>query len=212
MLKALFYPDKDFDTLFIPYIYKEIYFDNLYVDVLNEQKDMIIIDAGANIGLITDHMRPHAKKIYAIEPASDHFEALQKNKDYNKWDNVELFKMALSGVDGETRLYKNLKNRTCHSLVTDWGFKRSEPVKTMRIDTFMKENKIEKVDFLKLDVEGSENLILPSESFRNVCENIKAVEVEFHFKTFPMLVEHMEQLGYKSRRYPCSAIVFLFTR
>lgn len=211
-LKALFYPDVDFDSLFIPYIYKEIYFDGIYVDVLNQKKDMVIMDVGANIGIVTDHMRPYAKVIHAIEPSSEHFEALKKNKEFNGWDNVEIHKAAIADRDGEMDMNLNLGNRTCHSLVTDWKYKETEKVKTFRFDTFMKENKIKEVDFVKFDVEGAEDMILRSEGFINVAEKIKAIEVEFHFQTFPLLVEHMQKLGFQARRFDCSAVVILFFR
>ena len=211
MLKGLFYPDVNFEELFIPYIYKEIYFDGVYVDILNERKDMVIMDVGANIGIVTDYMRPHAKKIYSIEPSTEHFEALKKNKEFNKWDNVEIFKMALADKDGEMNLNLNEKNRTCHSLTLDYK-QKGEMVKTMRFDTFMKKNKIKEVDFCKFDVEGAEDMILRSEGFINVADKIKSIEVEFHFPSFPSLIEHMQKLGYRARRYDCSAVVVLFTR
>ena len=111
MLKALFYPDVPFDTLFIPYIYKEIYLDGVYIDIFNQKKDMVVVDVGANIGIVTQYMRDYAKKIYAIEPSSEHFEALKKNKEFNKWDNVEIFKLAIADKDGEMTLNLNKNNR-----------------------------------------------------------------------------------------------------
>ena len=212
MLKALFYPDVNFDELFIPYIYKEIYFDGIYVDALNQKKDLTIIDVGANIGIVTDHMRPYAKIIHAIEPSTEHFEALEKNKEFNKWDNVKVHKLAIADRDGEMNLNLNSKNRTCHSLDMEWADKLTEKVKTMRFDTFLKENKIKEVDFCKFDVEGAEDLILRGEGFVNVAEKFKAIEVEFHYKTYPLLIEHMQKLGFQARRFDCSAVVVLFFR
>jgi FkbM family methyltransferase len=222
-LKALFYPDvpdvvgrhgniiRGFDTLYIPYIYKEIYFDNVYTDILNGKKDMTIMDVGANIGVVTQYMRDYAKKVYSIEPSTAHFEALKRNKEFNHWDNVELFNMALADNDGEMTLHTLDNNKTCHSLTNDYG-KGGEQVKTMRFDTFMKDNNIEQVDFCKFDVEGAEDMILRSEGFLNVADKVKAIEIEFHHPTFPELVKHMMNLGYQARRYNCSAIVILFTR
>lgn len=210
-LKALFMPDVPFESLFIPYIYKEIYFDGLYIDIFNQKKDMTVIDVGANIGVVTNYMREYCKKIYAIEPSKEHFEALKMNKEYNKWDNVEVFNMAMADRDGEMTLSTLDGNRTCHSLVNDYG-QGHEQVKTIRFDTFMQENNIESVDFVKFDVEGAEDMILRSEGFINVAPKIKAIEVEFHYPTWPQLVEHMIKLGYQARRYDSSAIVVLFTR
>lgn len=217
-LGALFYPKGtpekpiDFDSLYIPYIYREIYFEGIYIDVLNEQKDMTIIDVGANCGVVTQHMRPHAKKIYAIEPSSEHFEALKKNKEFNNWDNVELFNCAIADKDGEMQLNKLENNRTCHSLILDYGQKDTETVKTVAFDTFFKENNIQEVDFIKFDVEGAEDLILRSDGFRNIAQRVKAIEVEFHFPNWQELVKYMIQLGFQARQYQSSAKIVLFSR
>lgn len=210
-LKALFYPDVPFESLYIPYIYKEIYFDGVYVDILNQRKDMVILDVGSNIGVTVQHFRDYAKKVYAIEPSKEHFEALKKNKEFNKWDNVEVFNVAFADKVGEMTLHNHTQNRTCHSLTNDYGM-GGEKVKTVTFESFMKDNNIDTVDFCKFDVEGAEDMILRSDSFKNVAEKVKSIEVEFHQGTWPKLVEYMISLGYQPRRYPCSAIVILFTR
>jgi FkbM family methyltransferase len=215
-LNALFYPEipeeqGGFDSLYIPYIYKEIYLEGIYVDIFNTQKDLTIIDVGANIGIVTQYMRKFAKQIYCMEPSKEHYEALSKNIEFNKWDNVKAFNVALADKDGEMTLNNNTANRTCHSLTLDYG-KGSEQVKTVRFDTFLKENNIEKVDFCKFDVEGAEDMILYHESFISVAPKIKSIMVEFHHPTWQKLVEHLLRLGYEARRYNSSAIVVLFTR
>ena len=212
-LKALFYPDVPFETLYIPYIYKEIYFDGVYLDIFNQKKDMVVLDVGANIGVVTQYMRDYCKKVYAIEPSSEHFEALKKNKEFNKWDNVEIFNLALDDHDGEEKFFHNSKNRTCNSLTLEWGGGEDhERVKVQAFDTFFKENNIKEVDFVKFDVEGAEDTILRSEGFKKVAKKIKAIEVEFHFKSWQSLVEYMATLGFSARRYESSAIIILFTR
>ena len=217
MLGALYYPKGTkkspikFDSLYIPWIYKEIYFDSIYADVLNQKKDMVIIDVGANIGVVTQFMRDYAKKVYAIEPSSMHFEALRKNKEFNRWDNVEVFNLALSDSDGDATINFLPNNLTCNSITNDYG-QGGERVKTMSFDTFMEQNGIGEVDFVKFDVEGAEDKILRSEGFIKIAPKIKAIEVEFHYPTWQLLVEHMLKLGFQARRYECSAIVVLFTR
>lgn len=216
-LGAVFYPKGTeenpipFESLYLPFIWKEIYFDGLYVDIFNENKDMVVIDIGSNVGLVTQYMRERCKKVYAIEPSSEHFEALKQNKEFNKWDNVEVFNLAIAGKDGEVIMHKNDGNRTCNSYVLEYRGE-AQPVKAQTIETFMKENNIEEVDFIKLDVEGAEDDILRTESFKRVAPKIKAIEIEFHFPNWPNLVEYLQSLGYTARRYDCSAIVLLFTR
>lgn len=217
-LGGLFYPTKDslgndipFDNLFIPFIYKEIYLEGVYIDVLNQKKDLIIVDVGANIGITVDHFRKYAKKVYAIEPSTEHFAALQKNKEFNKWDNVVLTKAALADKDGEMALSHHVGNRTCHSITNNYGAD-SEMVPTLSIDSYFKMNGIDEVDFMKFDPEGAEELILYSEGFKKVAPKIKAIECEFHHADWPKLVEYMQGLGYTARRYESSAIIVLFTR
>ena len=234
-LGGLFYPTRDqagrdipFDSLFIPYIYREIYFEGVYVDILNQQKDMIIVDVGANIGVTVDHFRKHAKKLYAIEPSPEHFAALEMNKKFNRWNNVELFNYALADKDGEMEFKQAISNRTMNSLMVGKGVvdkhgaetiimpgrynEESLMVKTKSIDHFFEENNIDKVDFMKFDPEGAEEIILRSEGFKKIASKVKAIMVEFHFPNWMELVKYMEELGFTPRRYESSAIIVLFTR
>lgn len=210
-LKALFYPDVPFDSLYIPYIYREIYFEGVYLDILNNRKDMVIIDCGANIGVVTQYMRDYAKVVYAIEPSTEHYEALAKNVEFNKWDNVVPIKAAIAEKDGEMSLNLNTNNRTCHSLNLQYG-QGGEKVKTICFETLFKEHNIDEVDFIKFDVEGYEEPILMGESFKKIADKVKAIEVEFHFPDFMKIVNYLQELGFTARRYDSSAIIILFTR
>lgn len=217
MLNALFYPagTKDqpvpFDSLFIPFIYREIYFEGVYTDVLNTDKKLTIVDVGGNIGIVTDHMRHKASKVYTLEPSSIHFEALKKNKEFNGWDNVEIFNVAMADKDGEMEMHYNPRNLTCNSLTLDYGG-YAEKVKTVRFDTFLNENKIDTVDFCKFDVEGAEDLILRSDGFKLIADRVKSIMIEFHHPNWMELVQYLTNLGYTPRRYASSAIIVLFTR
>jgi FkbM family methyltransferase len=225
-LGALFYPAKDqtgaavpFDTLFIPYIYKEIYLEGVYLDVLNGQKDLTIVDVGANIGITVQYFKDFAKKVYAIEPSPENYAALEKNVKFNKWDNVVLCNYALTDKDGEADFSQAPKNRTTNAIKANgqpvgpggW-YEKSFKVKTRSIDSFFEENGIEEVDFMKFDPEGSEDLIIFSEGFKKVAPKIKAIECEFHHADWPKIVEYLQSLGYKARRYDSSAIIVLFYR
>ena len=238
---AIFYPTEDqngnkipFDTLYIPYIYKEIYFEGIYIDVLNQKKDLTIIDVGANIGITVQHFQPYAKKLYAIEPSPEHFEALKMNKELNGWNNVELFNIALADRNGMMSFTQNVKNRTMNTLIVGEktgedehkvkpemkvealikakGYQGKIDVFTQSFDSFFEQNKIEKVDFVKFDAEGAEDMILRSEGFRKVVDKIDAIMVEFHFPNWMDLVKYMTEFGFKARQYESSAKVVLFLR
>ena len=227
-LGALFYPTVDqngtpipFDTLFIPYIYKEIYFEGVYTDILNQKKDMVIVDVGANIGVTVDFFKNYAKTVYAIEPSPENYAALKKNKEFNKWDNVVLCNYALADRDGEMDFAQAPNNRTTNALIDKEGshavgpggyYQQPFKVPTKRIDTFFEENNIDEVDFMKFDPEGSEELILYTDAFKKVAPKIKAIECEFHHPDFMNIVKYLQDLGYEARRYESSAIIVLFVR
>lgn len=218
MLKGLFYPGGvDWNTLFIPDIFHEIYYDGIYLDVMNNidhnVKDAVIVDAGANIGIVTHYMIPHAKVIHAVEPSSLNYEALEKNKEFNHWDNVKLHKFAFADKDGEMQLREYTKNHTSNSLVLrDVDDTTFENVPTKKLTTFFDENDIKHVDFMKFDVEGAEELIFPTPDFVEASKIIDNILVEFHLPNFPEHVNRLIKLGYKARRYTCSAVVVDFAK
>lgn len=217
-LGGLFYPSESngkkipFDSLYIPYIYKEIYLEGIYTDIFTNRKDLVVIDVGANIGVVTQYMRNFSKVVYAIEPSPEHFKALKENVKFNKWDNVKTFEFALSNKNGKATLNQFEANRTSHSIAIEHGGDKVEVI-TKRFDTFLKENNIkEDIDFVKFDVEGAEDMILRSKGFKKIAKQIKAIEIEFHFPSYPDLVQHMMGFGFEARRYDASAVIVLFTR
>jgi len=208
-MKALFLPDYPFDTLFIPHILKEIYFDDIYRPALNKKgKDLVAIDAGANIGLVTQFLRPFARKIYAIEPSPEHYQCLLANKAFNQWDNVECFDLALSDLNGWTGLNRFNVNRTCNSTVFNRDTSDTVTVKTIRLDTFLEDNKIEHVDLLKLDIEGAEELVL--RDFASVAPKIDMIHVEFHTRNPTDMAEYLRTLGYECARINTRVVAYLF--
>jgi len=205
----------------------------VYIEVLNQKKDMVIVDVGANIGITVQHFRPYAKHIYAIEPSPENFAALKQNKEFNNWDNVSVHNVALADKNGESEFSQNSANRTMNSLVvgesTDEnthnlhtrvegmggfikakGYQDKVMVKTQSIDSFFEENKIEHVDFMKFDPEGSEDMILRSKGFKKVVDKIDTIEIEFNFPNWKDLVDYMINLGFKARQYESSAKIVLF--
>ena len=206
-MKAIFYPSVPFVSLALPFIYKEIYLDQIY-RFLQGTHDLTILDIGANIGEVTRFIRPVAKKIYAIEPSPLEFEALKQNKEYNGWDNVEVFNLAIADKTGEMGFEITDGNRTGNHL----SEKGKIRVPTKRLDEFMAVNKIDKVDFMKLDVEGAEREILKSDGFLSVRDKITSILIEFHQPWVSEMLAYMVGLGYKMHHMKTDADVYVFNR
>ena len=137
-------------------------------------------DFGANIGLWTYYASKYAKKLYSVEPTEAHFKCLNAMIDHNKLDMVQPLKMAISHEDGKFDFYHS-QNSTMNSLMQEVSNKgEKETVKTVRLDTFFSENKIEYLDFIKVDIEGAEAKVFGSDGFDKVKDKIGIIMGEFH--------------------------------
>mgnify|MGYP001581018113 CR=1 FL=1 len=178
-MKAIFFNDIENDHL--TEIFKELYKDKVYKPYLEGKKDLTILDIGANQGLTTYYFYQFAKRIYSIEPSKRHVEVLKAMLKFNDMeDKVTVIQKALSHESGTKTFFHNT-NTTMFSLkglVSDKGEK--EEVDTITFDILFKENNIDHVDFVKLDIEGSECEVLASEGFEKVASKIDLIVGEYH--------------------------------
>ena len=171
----------------MPLIFEEIYLDQVYKPYFEEKDNNIVLDIGANIGLFTWYAHDKAKKIYSLEPAKEHFEILDYMIKYNKMNNVVPVKQAIGIKNGKQDLY-HCSNSTMYSLMKGVltnnekkdKVQEKEIVDVVTIDKFLKENKIDKVDFMKLDIEGLESEIIEGSAFESISSRIKTIVGEWH--------------------------------
>ncbi len=123
------------------------------------KKDMNVINIGANIGYFTllaaRQVGPQGK-VFAFEPFPKTVELLQKNIDANGYSNVEVIPMAVSSKSGIAKLA--LKSDTAHNFLTENTLEfQTIDVPITTIDEYTKNYK---TDFIIMDAEGYEPLIL----------------------------------------------------
>lgn len=177
-INAFFF--RDFKNTYIPDILEEIYIKKVYEPFLSGKSDLIIADWGGNIGLTSYFFKDYAKKVYCVEPAKQHQEVIEKLIDFNKIKNIELCKHAISNKNGTTKFYHN-QNTTMFSLSSAVTNKDDfEEVETVSVDEFFKRNKIDHIDLLKLDVEGTEGEVVASEGFKQYADKIDVIVGEYH--------------------------------
>lgn len=189
--------------------YKE---KGIYDDLLKDRNDLTIIDVGGNIGLTSYYFSKFAKQVYTLEPSKEHFECLLKMLDFNQIKNVKPLNVALYMKDGEFELGHN-DNRTTFSLhlATKQESLPSEIVPAITLTTLFKNEKIEHVDFMKLDVEGSEYEILGHSSFAEVAPKIDALLIEAHSwagRHPNQLRESLKNRGFIVEQVPNDASLF----
>ena len=176
-----FFFDPPAENNYIGHILAEVYKDRVYEPILGGKKDLTIIDVGGNIGLTSYYFSQFAKQVYTLEPSKEHFANLLRMIDYNKITNIKPLNVALYMENGEFELGHN-SNKTMFSLhlATKDSSLPSEMVPAITLDKLFEQEKIEHVDFMKLDVEGSEYEILGHSSFSEVAPKIDSLLIETH--------------------------------
>jgi len=145
----------------------------------------IVVDIGAHIGIHTIHFAKRAKLVIALEPEPQNFSLLKKNIKLNKVRNVITLPIALSDKNGYSYLFVSTSSGA-HTLEIDHGVKLNVKfidkihIKTMTFDTLIRDLGIDKVDIVKIDVEGHEDKVLQGmkETLKNNPPRIIIVETD----------------------------------
>jgi len=121
-----------------------------------------VIDAGASIGMfsIVAAKRVGSRgKVFSFEPIEQVSQLLAENLRLNNISNTEIKRVALGDTGGELDLVFNshIPGSASGALKRKGTWIRVEKT---TIDTFVKENNIKRIDFIKADIEGMERDLL----------------------------------------------------
>jgi FkbM family methyltransferase len=146
-----------------------------------EPNDAVIVDAGANIGTFTLYAArtAPAAHIWAIEPFETTFQRLTETVVSNRpYDRVTCLQCALGGQEGEARMPAGDQPSQFRRLVSGAG-EATVPVKVTSLEAIFRTLAIERVDLLKLDIEGGEYPSVPC-SPPDVLRRIRRICMEYH--------------------------------
>ena len=122
----------------------------------------VFFDVGANIGyysVIASSQVGASGRVFAFEPEPLNYELLNRNIRLNALNNVQTIPKAVTHFSGSSYLYLCEDNKGDHRLF-DSGDKRARvAVECVDLDSFV-ESMGTRVDFVKLDTQGSEASIL----------------------------------------------------
>ncbi len=131
--------------------------------------DMICFDIGANQGLYTvllsKRVGPHGT-VFAFEPVKSEFRKLRRNIQINRCSSsVILERMGVSSYEGVAEMFVCLNGHGSRSSMRPPPDEvnariRVERVLVTTLDSFVRKKNIGRIDFIKIDVEGSEMDVL----------------------------------------------------
>jgi FkbM family methyltransferase len=157
------------------------------MEALNERikGSKICIDIGANIGITTIWMARNSEKVYSFEPETNNIFRFKENLYANNVENVKLIQKAVSDIIGELDL-NILESYGHHSLgqVATSKIIGRQKVDVITLNKFCLENNIDKIDFLKVDVEGFEIEVF--NGAKNLFMNKKIKLVAFEISDIPL--------------------------
>ena len=145
----------------------------------------VIFDCGANIGLATLFFKwlyPRSE-IYAFEPDRETFALLRKNVEENSLAGVHLYNAALSNASGTAAFYVDhaKPGSPRMSLTYQRMPKDTITVGTLALSDIIHEQLAGKeLDFLKIDVEGAEDLVLRDLAVTGQLKPVKEMLIEYH--------------------------------
>jgi FkbM family methyltransferase len=137
--------------------------DSIQLMLQKLPKDAVFLDIGANIGVFTITAAKFLKqngRVIAVEASPKIFPYLQQNIEANGLNNVKTLELAATERDNETVPFYEapLDKFGMGSLAPQF---QSSPIqlKTKTIDSILHDEQIDKVDFIKVDVEGYESSV-----------------------------------------------------
>lgn len=156
------------------FMHKEIFEENIY-KFKTSNPTPYIIDGGANIGLATIYFKLlyPSSKIIAFEPDPMIFSILKTNVNSYNFNDVVLIQKGLWN-DNTTLSFKS--EGADGGLITDVD---KTIIATNRIEVVSLKSYLQQpVDFLKLDIEGSETIVL--KDIQDELGSVERIFVEYH--------------------------------
>ncbi|MFP3389260.1 FkbM family methyltransferase [Brevibacillus sp. SIMBA_040] len=138
--------------------------DGLYEDyVINllrkvVQPDYVCLDIGANLGTISlalSYLAPSGK-VYAFEPSSINYHFLTKTLEDNQIQNVEPVPLGVFDRNGTIEFCEVDRGGGWSFVASEATSAATDTITCTRLDDWVAEKNLSRIDLIKIDVEGSE--------------------------------------------------------
>ncbi|HEV2551858.1 MAG TPA: FkbM family methyltransferase [Stellaceae bacterium] len=174
------------------------------------------LDVGANLGIYTlwasqfvDTLSGHGR-IVAVEPDPKNLSRLHEQLALNGLDRVKIAPVALSASAGTIRFSQG-NDGLNHIILAEPTSEGYIKVPAITLDSYCAENNIALVSFLKIDVEGAEQLVLAGGRQMLAERRIDVIQLEFNEQVYnrglsdSAVMALLEGYGYSLYRFDAAA-------
>jgi FkbM family methyltransferase len=185
---------------------------SIYSKLYSKNENITIFDVGANQGIMIKYFLSYFPFaiIHAFEPYPSYASILVESFESNK--NVKINSVGISDKCGE-HIFNLNKSIDTSSLLNSikTGLNSDEQVKTLSqinislttIDEYLRENKVNHINILKLDIQGSELNALKGAEFTLRNKKVDIIFTETYFiqqyenqPLFSDIVKYLSNFGY----------------
>jgi FkbM family methyltransferase len=162
-------------------------------------KDTVFIDVGAYQGLYTVYACRRARRVLAVEPNPTALAYLKVNVALNNCNNTIVIPKAVSDRRGVVKLRIPRPARRGHIPTTAsivWSFEEALEidVEADTLDNIVDDVGLDSVDFIKMDVEGAEGLVV--KGAERTLRKARALLIEI-WPENTWIISYLQALGYK---------------
>ena len=154
----------------------------------------LCLDIGANIGNHSLFFSTIFKEVIAFEPYDKAFDLLKINS--SQVDNIQVNNFGFSDASKELPAQIVFGNIGATSIVSS-PEQSNTILKVETLDSFANENSLERISFIKIDVEGHELNVL--KGFQNTIKKNQCIlQIEIFKKNFEDVNNFLISLGYQN--------------
>jgi FkbM family methyltransferase len=182
------------------YLTSEIEIKNELLSFFKQNANITIFDIGSCEGLDSIRYKKlfSNAKIYAFEPLTGNIELIKENLRKHGTSDIYPIQLALSDKEGKADFYVSSGTPEHLQNETDWNygnksssllppnkakeifkwlkFDKKEVVETSTLEKFCIDHNIDEIDFIHMDVQGAELMVL--EGAKSKMSNIKVIWME----------------------------------
>lgn len=196
-------------------IFKEIFLNDVYDIRLLEKylnENSIVVDVGANVGFFSFLVlsKVKVKRVYSYEPIPRNIDVFKKTISENELlkEKIALTQAAVTGLEQDAiELFLDGDNELTENASVFSGFESTHSVKvsvpSISFSRILTENKIDEIDFLKLDCEGSEFDIIYNTD-PSLIRRAKRMMIEVHDvegdpkNNITFFNNHLQSIGFET--------------